>query len=73
MRAASTLDAANGREGWSPRAQTLSQELGTVGEACGINSKWGRLKAVLLHRPGQELAARCHFDAQPNLKLATFL
>jgi arginine deiminase len=57
MRTANRLDAAYGGEGWSPRAQTLSQELGTVWGASGINSEWGRLKAVLLHRPGEELAA----------------
>jgi len=57
MRTAGTLDAAYGGEGWSPRTQTLAQEVGSLWGACGINSEWGRLKAVLLHRPGQELAA----------------
>ena len=35
----------------------MMQELGTVWAACGINTEWARLKAVLLHAPGLELAA----------------
>jgi len=49
--------AAYGGDGWSPRFAPLSQELGPVWASCGISSEWGRLKSVLLHRPGAELNA----------------
>ncbi|MCA9921031.1 MAG: hypothetical protein KC421_01600 [Anaerolineales bacterium] len=48
---------AYGGEGWSPRLQSLAEELGSVWGICGSSSEWTRLKAVLLHRPGSELAA----------------
>ncbi|MEW6716872.1 MAG: arginine deiminase family protein [Chloroflexota bacterium] len=47
--------AAYGGEGWSPRTRALRQEIGTVWGACGLSTEWGRLRAVLLHRPGEEL------------------
>jgi N-dimethylarginine dimethylaminohydrolase len=49
--------AAYGGEGWSPRASSLADELGRLWGACGVSTEWARLKAVLLHRPGPELAA----------------
>lgn len=49
--------AAFGGEGWSPRRQTLRQELGHLWAACGVESEWAPLRQVLLHRPGLELAA----------------
>jgi arginine deiminase len=48
---------AYGGEGWRPRAQSTHEELGTLWGACGMNSEWASLRAVLLHRPGAELAA----------------
>lgn len=54
--------AAFGGEGWSPRSATLREELGNVWGACGMSSDYTRLKAVLLHRPGEELLA----SANPN-------
>jgi len=51
------LMAAYGGEGWQPRSRSLAGELGNLWGACGVNSEWALLKAVLLHRPGQELAA----------------
>jgi arginine deiminase len=54
--------AAYGGEGWSPRVAHLGEEIGTVWGNCGINTEWSRLKSVLLHRPGSELAA----SADPN-------
>lgn len=48
---------AYGGPGWSPRTDSLQAELGRVWRACGINSEYARLSAVLLHRPGEELAA----------------
>jgi N-dimethylarginine dimethylaminohydrolase len=46
-----------GGEGWSPRNQDTGAELGGVWGACGMDSEWRRLRAVLLHRPGAELEA----------------
>jgi N-dimethylarginine dimethylaminohydrolase len=47
--------AAYGGQGWSPRTDSLRQEIGTIWGACGVMSEWATLKAVLLHRPGAEL------------------
>jgi arginine deiminase len=47
--------AAYGGEGWSPRSLDLRQEIGEVWSSCGIDTEWAPLKAVLLHRPGEEL------------------
>ncbi|MEM7031044.1 MAG: arginine deiminase family protein [Chloroflexota bacterium] len=49
--------AAYGGEGWSPRTATHFQEIGKIWGSCGIENEWCRLKAVLLHRPGDELQA----------------
>ncbi|MFQ5399411.1 MAG: dimethylarginine dimethylaminohydrolase family protein [Anaerolineae bacterium] len=57
--------AAYGGEGWSPRVTHLRQELGSIWGACGVSTEWSRLKAVLLHRPGREIAA----SADPNTML----
>ena len=48
---------------WSAREQSVTEELGSVWAQCGINSEWSRLKAVLLHRPGESLAASQDPDA----------
>jgi arginine deiminase len=48
--------AAYGGPGWSPRITSLEEELGTIWQRCGIDSEWAPLRAVLLHRPGDELA-----------------
>jgi arginine deiminase len=50
------LPSAYGGAGWSPRTAPLSDELGTVWAQCGSSSEVARLNAVLLHRPGAELA-----------------
>jgi arginine deiminase len=67
--------AAYGGAGWSPRFASLRQEIGTVWRACGVLSEWKRLEAVLLHRPGDELAALGDPDealmlARPDAALA---
>ena len=49
--------AAYGGEGWSPRTASLRQELGRIWGPCGVSSEWAPLKAVLLHRPGDEIGA----------------
>jgi arginine deiminase len=48
---------AYGGDGWRPRERSMQQELGSHWAACGINSEYGRLRAVLLHRPHEELGA----------------
>jgi len=53
---------AYGGAGWQPRERSLQEELGSVWHACGINAEWSKLKAVILHRPGPELAASLDFD-----------
>jgi arginine deiminase len=47
--------AAYGGSGWSPRMTSLRQEIGKVWRDCGVTTEWSPLKAVLLHRPGEEL------------------
>ncbi|MGH7358034.1 MAG: dimethylarginine dimethylaminohydrolase family protein, partial [Candidatus Rokuibacteriota bacterium] len=48
--------AAYGGEGWSPRTAPLRDEIGALWGRCGQQDEWGRLRTVLLHRPGAELA-----------------
>ena len=55
--------AAYGGPGWTGRDTTLREELGGIWAACGIDSEWRTLRAVLLHRPGAELAASAEPDA----------
>jgi arginine deiminase len=45
-----------GGPGWRPRTTRLREEMGGVWGSFGVASEWGRLEAVLLHRPGPELA-----------------
>ena len=47
--------AAYGGTGWSPRATSLRDEVGSIWGACGVTDEWSPLQAVLLHRPGREL------------------
>mgnify|MGYP000231292519 CR=1 FL=1 len=48
--------AAYGGAGWSPRTSTLREEIGVIWGACGVSAEVTPLEAVLLHRPGIELA-----------------
>jgi len=48
-------DAAHGGEGWEGREGTLQDDLGTVWATCGVHSECGTLRAVLMHRPGNEI------------------
>ncbi len=64
--------AAYGGPGWSPRAGSLKDDIGTIWRACGISNEWGPLKSVLLHRPGSEIAQvgdinDAQFLARPDL------
>ena len=47
--------AAHGGAGWSARMKSLRDEIGEIWRACGVESEWSRLKAVLMHRPGPEI------------------
>lgn len=49
--------AAYGGPGWSPRTAASRDEIGTLWAPCGLAAEWTPLRAVLLHRPGPELAA----------------
>ena len=53
----SAKDAAHGGAGWSPRTESLRQEMGRIWSICGVDSEWAQLEAVLLHRPGPEIEA----------------
>jgi arginine deiminase len=62
--AATTMAAAYGGPGWSPRMRALRDEVGDLWAACGVDSEVAALEAVLLHRPGEELAG-----AEPDAAL----
>lgn len=47
---------AYGGPGWESRQRGLREELGGVWAPCGVDSEWGALRSVLLHRPGREVA-----------------
>lgn len=53
---------AYGGDGWRPRPRPLRDELGDLWSACGLQNEWGRLRAVLLHRPGDELGASIDYN-----------
>lgn len=57
------LAAAYGGKGWSPRATSLRQEMGTIWGRWGLACEWGRLEAVLLHAPGPEVEGLAEADA----------
>ncbi len=46
---------AYGGPGWQGRVATHAEELGTLWAPSGIDSEWGTLKSVVVHRPGAEL------------------
>lgn len=50
-------DAAHGGAGWSPRTESLRQEIGKIWRTCGVETEWSCLEAVLMHRPGPEIEA----------------
>lgn len=61
------MTAAYGGGKWSPRVVSLRDELAGSAEvvwgAWGVSSEYGRLRAVLLRRPGPELDEIVDFDA----------
>ena len=46
-------DSAHGGEDWKPRSHNFINELGRIWADVGATSEYGRLKKVLLHRPGK--------------------
>jgi arginine deiminase len=55
--------AAFGGDNFSPRTTSLQEEIGSLWQACGIHDEYSTLRAVLLHRPGPELADLDDADA----------
>jgi arginine deiminase len=51
-----TSAAAYGGDACSPRTAPLHDEIGRLWAPCGLRDEWSALRAVLLHRPGAELA-----------------
>ena len=69
------VDAAHGGCDWKPRNTTFTSEIGKIWSSCGADSECGKLKKVLLHRPGKELTdithpSTVHWNAIPDLKIA---
>ncbi len=54
---------------WSPRTESLKQEIGKLWGRCGVATEWSPLKAVLLHRPGAEIAGLVDPDTVQMLAL----
>lgn len=48
--------AAYGGDNWSPRVLPHAAEIGTIWAPHGVGSEWSPLRAVVMHRPGAELA-----------------
>lgn len=59
--------AAYGGPGWSPRHSSLGDEIGSVWAACGVSAEWAPLRAVLLHRPGDEIREQADPDGAQML------
>lgn len=49
--------AAYGGPGWSPRTASTLEELGSLWAGFKVSDEYSPVKAVLLHRPGSEIAA----------------
>ena len=57
------VPAAYGGPGWRPRSTSLREEMGSLWGGWGVAWEWGTLRAVLLHRPGQEVEGLEDADA----------
>ncbi|HUU03181.1 MAG TPA: arginine deiminase family protein [Myxococcota bacterium] len=55
--------AAYGGRGFAPREHSLREEIGSIWSACGQHCEYSPLAAVLMHRPGGELARSVNPDA----------
>ncbi len=60
-----TIMAVEGGQGWQPRAAVFAEELPEIWGDWGVSSEYGRLRAVLLRRPGPEIDA----VTDPNVAL----
>jgi N-dimethylarginine dimethylaminohydrolase len=60
---ASVLTGAYGGAAWSPRLLSMVEDMASTWGDWGVDSEVGRLRAVLLRRPGPELDAVTDFDA----------
>ena len=58
---------AYGGSGWSPRAKSLIDEVGSVWDHFGVTSEMATLRSVMLHCPGHELNAIFEPDAMQML------
>jgi N-dimethylarginine dimethylaminohydrolase len=63
MTIVSTLTSAYGGGMWSPRMTSMVEDMSSTWGDWGVSSEIGRLRAVLLRRPGPELDAIDDFDA----------
>jgi arginine deiminase len=59
--------AAYGGAGWSPRVDPLRREIGGLWGACGVTTEWSPLRAVMLHRPGDEIGSKKDANAAQML------
>jgi arginine deiminase len=48
-------EAGHGGPGWVPRTASLEMELGNIWGDFGVHSEYGRLRSVLMRRPGEEI------------------
>jgi len=60
---ATVLSAAYGGEQWSPRIAAMTEDMSSTWGDWGVSSEIGKLRAVLLRRPGPELDAVTDFNA----------
>jgi N-dimethylarginine dimethylaminohydrolase len=60
--------AAYGGENWSPRLRTHREEIGDLWVDSGVDSEFGRLRTVVVHCPGEELAASIDPEAVQMLE-----
>src|SRR3954467_13246598 len=59
----SVLTGAYGGASWSPRLNSMVEDMSSTWGDWGVDSEIGRLRAVLVRRPGPELDAVTDFDA----------
>lgn len=60
--------AAYGGDGWQPRRRSHGEDIGRLWADCRVDSEYAPLRAVLLHRPGEELAGHADPDAAQLLE-----
>jgi len=63
------IESAHGGENWSSRDTSFKQDMAAVWGDWGASSECGRLRAVLLHRPGSEIEGITNADSVQWLEL----